>query len=105
MTPENAPYKVAQRVAKASKYRAYPLWVSCEIINIGRPLRPLLKKVQVQGTFRREKPKSPKGKANVKAAKRSTNRKCHYWQKRFDAMCAIDTQRIADICSAYGIKI
>lgn len=82
-TPKNAPYKIEQRDARASKRRVYPIWVSCrgfaDALGVTR-------KVSVQGTRRcRAEQSRPRGKAAVKAAKRAAHANRHYWQERWEA--------------------
>lgn len=75
-TPRNEPYKVEQREARASKRRVYPIWVSCrgfaDALGVTR-------KVSVQGTRRcRAEQSRPRGKAAVKAAKRTAHAMSRY---------------------------
>lgn len=90
-TPYNAPYKVEQREAKASKRRVYPIWISCHVLYDGLSLT----KITAQGTRRRRaKQNRPRGKAAVKAAKRSTHNKRHYWQERWEAAVMRESNRM-----------
>lgn len=96
MTPNNAPYKQEQRSAKSSKRRRYPLWTSCVVIDAndgikGAPVK--LVKMPVDGTYRREKPKYPRGKANVKAEKRATHQRHYYERHRFAARIEKDMDK------------
>jgi hypothetical protein len=99
-TPKNAPYKKEQQAAKASKFNAYPIWVSCMIINKneGTNLPVELVKVSVKGTkrTRHNQIDRPRGKANVKAAKRSTHIKRHYWQERWEAAIRREANRMKE---------
>jgi len=82
-TPKNAPYKLAQRAAEASKYKVRVLWISCQISESTRldskgniVLMPV--RQAVQGTRRTGPPQRTRGKAAIKAAKRLTHTKGFY---------------------------
>lgn len=92
-TPRNEPYKIEQRDAKASTRRVYPRWISCYAFSDGLSLT----KIPAQGTLRCRI--GQRGKAAVKAAKRTTHNKRHYWQERWEAAVTRETSRMQEIFS------